>query len=146
MTVDHTVHHVPQSQRMSCWAACTAMVIGWSRSQSYPEDAVLAEFPEFIDGIDEEQGRELARRAGLTYIGEATYTPEGWEQILLRGPAIVDVPEHIIVVAGIAGDGTYEGSQVHVHDPARGERWVAFDNFSLAVGGGSDFDLGILQL
>jgi hypothetical protein len=57
----------------------------------------------------------------------------------------VDVPEPITVLAGKVGDGTYEVSQVRVHDPTRGERWVAFDNFSLFGGRGSDFELGIVQ-
>jgi ABC-type bacteriocin/lantibiotic exporter with double-glycine peptidase domain len=147
MAIDYDVHYIPQSQAMSCWAASTAMMLGWRNSQCYSEEAVLEEFRHFgTDGASEAECRELATKLGLvSYDGEGCYIPDGWEQILNRGPAAVDIPGHMIVVAGITGDTTPEGSQMHILDPLRGDGWWTFEQFDTAYGGGAGFDLGILQ-
>ena len=54
MGSDYFVEHVPQTQQMSCWAASTAMMLGYKNNQSYPESAVLQQFRDFgADGADE---------------------------------------------------------------------------------------------
>lgn len=127
MSVDHSVQLVPQSQAMSCWAASTAMMIGFRDSQSYPEEAVLEQFREFgANGADEAECQQLAYRLGFNVLPNQCATPEAWEEMLGRGPIMVGSPTHVIVVAGISGDGTPEGTQFHILDPARGDSWGAF--------------------
>ena len=98
MAIDDDVHDVPHGQAMSRWAASTAMMLGWRNNQCYSEGAVLEELRHFgTAGATEFECRELAMKLGLTsYNGEGCATPEGWEQILNRGPAAVDIPGHMV--------------------------------------------------
>jgi hypothetical protein len=50
MGSDYFVEHVPQTQQVSCWAASTAMMLGYKNHQSHPESAVLEQFRDF--GVD----------------------------------------------------------------------------------------------
>jgi ABC-type bacteriocin/lantibiotic exporter with double-glycine peptidase domain len=127
MSVDHSVQYVPQTQQMSCWAASTAMMLGWRNNQSYPESAVLEQFREFgVDGANDSECEQLARTLGMNIMVNQCAMPEEWERQLGPGPIMVGSPTHVIVVAGITGDGTPEGSSFHVLDPARGDSWVPF--------------------
>jgi ABC-type bacteriocin/lantibiotic exporter with double-glycine peptidase domain len=124
MSVDHSVELVMQTQQMSCWAASTAMMLGYKNNQSYPESAVLQQFAEFgADGADEGECKQLAFRLGFNVLPNQCSTPEGWEQLLGGGPIMVGTPSHVFVLAGIYGDGTDAGTQFHVLDPARGDIW-----------------------
>jgi ABC-type bacteriocin/lantibiotic exporter with double-glycine peptidase domain len=124
MSSDYAVEHVPQTQAMSCWAASTAMMLGYHRNQSYPESEVLAEFASFgVDGADNEECKTLAAQLGLTVLPDACRNPEGWDQVLQRGPVMVGTPTHVIVIAGISGEQA-ETAQLKVLDPAQsGEYW-----------------------
>jgi ABC-type bacteriocin/lantibiotic exporter with double-glycine peptidase domain len=127
MTVDHSVQYQQQTQAMSCWAASTAMMLGWKNNQSYPESAVLEQFRSFgVDGADDAECEQLARTLGMTILTNQCAMPEEWERQLSSGPIMVGSPTHVIVVAGITGDGTPDGSQFHVLDPARGDSWRGF--------------------
>jgi len=122
MTVDYPVPYVAQSQQMSCWAAATAMVTGWKTGQSLPEQEILDHFREFgTDGMDAGECLQLAQRLGMTVLPEMCRTPQAWDDALQRGPIMVGIPGHWIVLAGISGDMTVEGTKVHILDPARGE-------------------------
>ena len=124
MAIDHEVYWQPQSQNMSCWAASTAMMIGYRDQVSYPESEVLKQFADFgVDGADDSECAQLAYQLGFTILPNQCALPEAWEQMLQRGPIMVGSPTHVIVVAGISGDGTPEGSHFHVLDPARGDFW-----------------------
>jgi len=146
MSVDHYVHYLPQSQQMSCWAASTAMMLGWRKNQCYSEETVLEEFRAFgTDGADEDECRKLAITLGMEVLPEACRTPEGWEQVLTRGPVMVGIPGHFIVVAGIQGDGQAATTQMHVLDPARGESWWSYDQVEQQYELDADFGYDLLQ-
>ncbi len=128
MSSDYFVEHVPQTQAMSCWAASTAMMLGYHRNQSYPESEVLAEFREFgVDGADNEECKTLAARVGLTVLSDACRNAQGWDQVLQRGPVMVGSPTHVIVVAGIDGEDEDASAALKVLDPAEsGEYWGGY--------------------
>lgn len=127
MSIDHQVELVPQTQAMSCWAASTAMMLGYRNNQSYPEAAVLEQFREFgTNGADEGECQRLAYTLGFNVLPNQCATPDGWEQMLARGPIMVGTPTHVFVMAGIYGDSTHEGSQFHILDPARGDMWAQY--------------------
>jgi len=120
---EHFVPQVDQSERMSCWAASTAMMMGWYNSQSIPEDAILEQFRHFgYDGTDSSEAMQLANAVGLSVIAGACRTDEDWRRLIDRGPLMVGIPGHWIVVSGYNGEG--DAMQMYVHDPARGEFWA----------------------
>jgi ABC-type bacteriocin/lantibiotic exporter with double-glycine peptidase domain len=122
MPVDYAVPYVPQSQQMSCWAACTAMMLGWRNSQSYSEQEVLDYFQQFgTDGMDANECLQLAQTLGMSVLGEMCRTPQAWDQELQRGPVMVGIPGHWIVLAGLSGDLTDDGTTMHILDPGSGE-------------------------
>ncbi|MEO9137942.1 MAG: papain-like cysteine protease family protein, partial [Jatrophihabitans sp.] len=129
MSSDYMVPFVPQTQRMSCWAASTAMMLGYARNQSYPESAVLEEFASFgIDGADNEECKQLAAQLNLYVLPDQCNSPGAWDQMLQRGPVMVGSPTHVIVIGGIK-DEESEFAQLKVYDPAySGEHWGAYQD------------------
>jgi len=94
--LDHPVTYVHQSQPMSCWAASAAMMMGTTEAE------ILEQFAEFgDDGADEPECQALAQRLNMNILPEACRTADGWWQILGRGPVMVGIPDHFIVVGGI---------------------------------------------
>lgn len=128
MGSDYFVQHVPQTQQMSCWAASTAMMLGYHRNQSYPESEVLKEFSDFgIDGADEQESQQLASRLGLNVVENACRNAQGWADMLSRGPVMVGSPTHVIVIAGIHGEEDDAHAQLKILDPAAsGETWGGY--------------------
>jgi ABC-type bacteriocin/lantibiotic exporter with double-glycine peptidase domain len=147
MSIDYTVPYVPQSQEMSCWAAATAMVMGWKTSQSLPEQQILDHFREFgTDGMDAGQCLQLAQKLGMNVLPEMCRTPQAWDDALQRGPIMVGIPGHWIVLAGITGDMTADGTMVHILDPARGEfASVGYSALEQQYEMGPDFTCDTLQ-
>ena len=130
MGSDYFVQHVPQTQQMSCWAASTAMMIGYHENQSYPESAVLERFRQFgVDGADNEECKTLANQVGLTVLSDACRNAQGWAEVLQRGPVMVGTPNHVLVVAGINGEDDDSSAQLKIVDPAEsGEYWGGYQD------------------
>ena len=128
MGSDYFVEHVQQTQQMSCWAASTAMMLGYKNNQSYPESAVLEQFRDFgVDGADEGECQQLAYRLGFNVVQNACRNAQGWAQMLERGPVMVGSPTHVIVIAGIDNEGDDSQARLHIHDPAEsGDKWDGY--------------------
>lgn len=128
MGSDYSVQHVPQTQAMSCWAASTAMMLGYRNNQSYPESEVLQQFKDFgADGADEGECQQLAYRLGFNIVQNACRNAQGWAQMLERGPVMVGSPTHVIVIAGINGEDDDSHAQLKILDPAAsGEQWGGY--------------------
>ncbi|HSU14311.1 DUF2272 domain-containing protein [Longimicrobium sp.] len=125
---------VPQLTGMSCWAAAAAMIIGW-------RDRILVDPPQVARGAGSWQSyagglrpgdvQSLARAWGLVEEHRETWTPEALRRVLQRhGPVWLGEASpglHSVVVAGMHGDGTADGTWVRVNDPwpiGRGERYT----------------------
>jgi ABC-type bacteriocin/lantibiotic exporter with double-glycine peptidase domain len=129
MGSEYFIEHVPQTQAMSCWAASTAMMLGYRRNQSYPESEVLAKFSEFgVDGADNEEWKVLAEQVGLNVLTDACRGAAGWAEILARGPVMVGTPSHVLVVAGIRNEEDDSNAHIKILDPAlSGEYWGGYE-------------------
>jgi ABC-type bacteriocin/lantibiotic exporter with double-glycine peptidase domain len=136
--LDHAVHYVAQSQPMSCWAASAAMMMGTSEAD------ILAQFDFGDDGADEPECQKLAEKLGLNILNEICRTADGWWQILGRGPVMVGIPSHFIVVGGIYTDES-GNSQVHVYDPASGDYWSTLETVESGYEADWDFSYDLLQ-
>lgn len=130
----HYVPLVPQTSEMSCWAAAAAMVVGW-RETRFTDDAGVAQaagvLEAFHKGLRPRDTEELARAHGLSAESALLCRPADLYGLLsLRGPLWVgeaDPDLHVVVVYGMDGDGTLDGSFVQVADPwpvGRGERYT----------------------
>ena len=110
--ITHGVNHQQQSRDMSCWAAAAAMLTGTT------ESVILEKFADFgDDGANEPECQRLASELSLTILPEACRTPEGWWQLLERGPVMVGIPDHFIVVSGIDYNEDSQAYYLLVNDP-----------------------------
>ena len=107
---------IPQTTRMSCWAASIAMILGWKKKMSIP-DRIIAENP---GGLNYMSSFEKGLNPNDKYILEANgfaldppqcYIPELVNSLLSRhGPlwvASLAPKPHIRVVAGMTGQLLY---------------------------------------
>jgi hypothetical protein len=125
---------VPQLTGMSCWAAAAAMIIGWRDVLVVnPEEVAqgAGRWAEYREGLHPLQLEEFARAWGLRVEPSRDWTVRGLQSVLERnGPVWLGEASpglHSIVVTGMYGDGTPEGTHVRVNDPwpvDRGERYT----------------------
>jgi N-acetylmuramoyl-L-alanine amidase len=130
----HEVPMVPQLTGMSCWAAAAAMIVGWRDCIDVrPEEVALGAgaWEEYRDGLEPSNVDALARTFGLVIETPRIYSVEGVRALLERfGPLWVGAGPtglHVIVVSGMYGDGSPDGTFVRVLDPwplGRGERYT----------------------
>jgi hypothetical protein len=132
--VRHFVPLVAQQTGMSCWAAGAAMIVGWRDLHPTTDRAVaerssrmeafrLGLLPSDIHAIAEAYGlhAEPPRAYGVRTL---------WQTLSDFGPLWVgeaDPELHVVVIAGIEGDGTPDGTRVFVVDPwpvGQGERYT----------------------
>ena len=125
---------VPQLTGMSCWAAAAAMIIGWRDCIDIdPEEVARASgrWADYRDGMHPHDIDSFARAWGLHVEPAGSLTVTRLRELLERnGPLWVGEASaglHVIVIAGVHGDGTPEGTSVRVLDPwpeGRGERYT----------------------
>jgi GH24 family phage-related lysozyme (muramidase) len=133
-TVPGLVAPLQQPSPMTCWATVIAMMTSWKRQQSIsPRDAIAPAGAEFLQKFDAGQpldsgsaGR-LYQALGLVAMQSLNPSIDGWDQFLrLYGPLYVDIgyPQvsttHAVIVTGISGDGTPDGTTITYVDPAIG--------------------------
>ncbi|HEX6367478.1 MAG TPA: papain-like cysteine protease family protein [Longimicrobium sp.] len=121
--VSYDVPLVPQQTDMSCWAAGAAMVLAWRDDASVDPGAIgraVGYVKQYQHGLPADDTRVLTAW-GFTPEHAQTYTVEGFRALLERhGPLWVASAEpgpHIRVVTGLSGDGTPDGTRVHINDP-----------------------------
>jgi N-acetylmuramoyl-L-alanine amidase len=124
---------VPQVTGMSCWAAAAAMLIGWRDSMHVdPEQVARAcgRWAEYRDGLE---------------VGDVGGFAAAW-QLIAERPGAIDARQlhrlltaygplwvgeaspglHVVVVTGMVGDGSDNGTRLRILDPwpvGRGERY-----------------------
>lgn len=114
------VQRIAQPTRNSCWATAAAMLIGWrDRVSVTPTSVAACDGLTLSDGLSPSDKASFAAAAGLTAAPNASYTPDGFRDLLESyGPIWVTakVPGvHAIVVTGMyrAGGRDY----VRITDP-----------------------------
>ncbi|MGB0065366.1 MAG: papain-like cysteine protease family protein [Terracidiphilus sp.] len=118
------VELINQPTGMSCWAASAAMVVGWRDKVSLDPAAIASgagQWAAFTNGLNPADIPTLATAWGLAQEPGQCYNANGLLQLLQTyGPLWVgaEVPGlHAIVVTGIYGDGTPDGTYVRINDP-----------------------------
>lgn len=131
-TVLHPILLVPQPTPTSCWAASTAMLLGRIGPVSAPAFMLAADGGMLNDSQlnDAAISSQFAQHFGLRLIHGQTWTPDGLARVIERGPVMCNVlwnvggylsgagsSGHMIVLAGIRGDGTGDGTTIRVYNP-----------------------------
>ncbi len=125
LNISYTVSLVPQTTRVSCWAASASMIVGWRDKISInPEDiarGIGSWRNYFHNGGLPADNVEMFYHWGLTYVHPQSYTAQGLADLLNHGPLWVATDlnngPHVVVVSGISGDGTPDGTILTVQDP-----------------------------
>jgi hypothetical protein len=124
---------VPQWTNTTCWSAATAMLLGMRACMSSgpatatPESGLLND----SDTMSLENTRKFAQYHGLTMLAPQSWTANGLARLLgthkrLMVDALWDVRSyiagwgssgHMMIIAGIRGDGTESGTTVRIYDP-----------------------------
>lgn len=120
--VDVDVFLIPQPTDVSCWAASLAMVVSARDSASTMPATVAARAGMDVDtGYGWPDIRKAVSAWNLIEEGPRSAMPDEWGRLLKQwGPIwVVEVgaPYHAIVVAGLHGDGTPEGTDVTIYNP-----------------------------
>jgi len=123
INVQYDVPLISQQTGMSCWAAGAAMLVAWQNNMSVdPSEIANATgyWAQYKTGLDAED-TQMFKIWGMTPEPGQSYTVEAFEQLLKTyGPLWVASAEpgpHIRVVTGLSGDGTPDGTIVHINDP-----------------------------
>lgn len=134
-TVPGLVAPIQQQSALLCWATVIAMMTSWQRQQSIaPRDAIASAGQEFLAKFDAGQALDVAsagrlyQALGLVAIQSLNPSIDAWEQYLrMYGPLYVDIgyPQnndavHAVIVTGISGDGTADGTTITYVDPVPG--------------------------
>jgi len=130
------IHHVtlfPQMDPTACWLASTSMLL----NRSIPRSAVPADLIASDGGLlnDSELKQPKKTLAYANFFGLRIHSPRSWTadglaNILYDGPAIANIlwnessytagtgsSGHMVVIAGIRGDGTAKGTTLRIYDP-----------------------------
>jgi hypothetical protein len=150
VSIEHELELVPQPTTVSCWAASLTMLINFRDKMSHdPADVASAAGMDLDTGYGWDQIRGAVATWGLHEDGPASAMPSMWADLLrAHGPIwIVEVgaPYHAVVLAGIDGDGTPDGTSVTVYNPwppqqgaIEYQSFLDFDSeFGLGAGAGA---------
>lgn len=136
----HEVPLVQQLTGMSCWAAAAAMVVGWRDCIDIDAEEVArgaGRWHSYRDGLEPHDVAAFARAWGLEVARPTQLSVPVIRDLLDRcGPIWVGEASpglHVVVVAGMHGDGSPDGTLVRIADPwpiGRGERYsLSFREF-----------------
>ena len=127
ISLSYPVLLVPQPDKLSCWAGSMAMLVGYMRQQSLTAESLAQEVGrslrtcygwDMLESVKDHFGfQDIALPSNATLYPQ----PKQWNDWLtLYGPlwiTIVGTPSHAIVVRGIAGDLTTDGTTLDVNNP-----------------------------
>jgi N-acetylmuramoyl-L-alanine amidase len=130
----HEVPLVHQTTGMSCWAAAAAMIVGWRDCIDVdPEEVARGSnrWEAYREGLEPHDVDGLATAWGLVVEPSRAYSVGDLRALLERyGPLWMGEASpglHVVVIAGMHGDGTLQGTFVRVADPwpiGIGERYT----------------------
>jgi hypothetical protein len=145
-----SVELIPQDKSNACWLASSSMMETWRTGTHYSLSDTLkvldASGTSFSTIYNNDQGLSFAnyniitQTLGLTQLPAASYTIEYLTSILNNGPIMAVIMyssssniAHMIVITGISGDGTPEGTNLQINDPLplnAGKTYtIAFNDF-----------------
>ena len=121
------VHLIPQSDKLSCWAASMAMLVSYKRDLGLTPETLASEVSKSLrtsyswEMLQSVRKRFLFKGVSLPSNMSFVPPPSDWYHWLDQfGPLWITIrgnPSHAVVVSGIAGDLTPAGTFIHVLNP-----------------------------
>jgi hypothetical protein len=153
----HEVPLVQQLTGMSCWAAAAAMIVGWRDCIDIDAEDVAhgaGRWHAYREGLEPADVGAFARAWGLEVARLTALSVAEFRRLLTdHGPLWVGEASpglHVVVVAGMFGDGTPTGSFVRIADPwpiGRGERYtLSFHEFRAGLAAAAALSGGAPQI
>jgi hypothetical protein len=139
INVPGPVPAIAQPSSRSCWATVATMMISWRRRESMSiSDAIATIGEPYVSHFNNNQvlfwtdTEAFGRAAGMKAVPLQSFSLEGFADLLqrTRSPLFVSIhphgnPQdltHIVVVTGLVGDGTIDGTKVNYNNPDGGHR------------------------
>jgi hypothetical protein len=137
--INYDVPVVAQTMTMSCWAAAAASILSWKSGSVLTEQQVVQQAGAAYEAAFEANtglaGTDVASFA--TALGLSAEPPQNWDVdgyaslLTAHGPLWVgvvltydNVPyRHVRILAGLIGDGTFDGTSAFVLDPDGGRNY-----------------------
>lgn len=153
----HEVPLVHQLTGMSCWAAAAAMLVGWRDCVPIDPEQVArgaGRWQAYRDGLTPEDVYTLAHAWSLVVEPPRRYNVGDLRELLEQfGPLWVGEASpglHVVVIAGMSGDGTPEGTRLRIADPwpiGKGERYsITFSEWAQRLEAASELSGGQAQV
>ncbi|MGN6531811.1 MAG: papain-like cysteine protease family protein [Ginsengibacter sp.] len=148
--MSNTVELIPQDKSNACWLASSSMMETWKTGTHHSLEDTLkildASGTSFSNIYNNDQGLSFAndniitKTLGLTQLPPASYTIEYLTSILDQSPLMAVIMyastsniAHMIIITGISGDGTPQGTTLQINDPLplnAGKTYtIAFNDF-----------------
>ena len=132
--MSNTVELIPQDKSNACWLASSSMMETWRTGTHHSLadtlmvlDASGTSFSSIYNndqGLSFSQDKTIVQTLGLTALPPASYTIEYLTSILNSSPIMAVIMyssssniAHMIVITGISGDGTPDGTSLQINDP-----------------------------
>jgi len=144
---------ITQPDETTCWAAALAMIRSFRDQASYGVDDIAGAAPHRWMTWSEIE--PIADGVGLVEIASAGLMPAGWHDLLAaHGPlwivikaAVSNRASHAVVLTGMSGDGSLEGTSMLVNNPSGARETPSFTDFAAqwdlgSVAGASIFAAG----
>jgi hypothetical protein len=133
--VHYEINGISQPTGDSCWLASLTMIINWKYSSNYgPEEVAQHGQASIQMCVGWDMLYNVAQVWGITPGNHTPAEPEDWaHELESHGPLWLVVPgntSHAIVMNGIAGDGTPDGTNVELTDPWSGPRTITWHEFA----------------
>src|SRR5215471_13864958 len=133
--ITYEVPLIPQPDKLSCWCASMAMLLSFRRQASYPPEQLAQDVGrslrtcydwDMLESVKDKFGfKEIAQPSNATLYP----SPQQWcDWLTAYGPlwiTTVGSPSHAIVVHGLSGDLTRDGTTMKINNP-----WDTTANFS----------------
>ena len=128
--MDQNIHYqiagISQPNETACWATSLAMLVNYHEGTQYTPESLAQESGYSVEACNGWDAiTTIANAHSLSFEPSMSRTLDGWADLLASaGPLwlVVDgVPSHAVVLNGVHGDGTDEGTKFLVTDPWSGE-------------------------
>ena len=128
-TVPGTIPKYSQPKYMDCWATAATIMVSWKEGKAYRiEEVVSRAGTRYLEIYHRDSGLDASDKpaflAALKLRAEApqTFTLKGWlgllqDHGLLWVTTIAGDDAHALIIKGMSGDGSYDGTRFSVIDP-----------------------------
>ncbi len=151
ISVSYTVPKLKQPTSMSCWATAIAMMVSWKKRISIAPETiadVLGYTKEFKSKGMHPEDTKVFKAWGMKWEPPMCYTVQGFADLMIRhGPMwVAGNPKapHVRVLIAMKGDGTADGTNFTINDPAGGRSYK--QSFKKVMGNMEDLGASVTEM